>query len=192
MPGRTIHPGRRGPSPRSPSLGLALYGSGLVPGNAGGGPAALRRPPSRRAPGRRRRHAARSPPCRRCRRPEPAPDIAFKGPDGAETGARRPQGPAAAGQSLGDLVRALQGRDAGARPLQARARRRRISPVVAINVDTRNLDKPPEWLRRERHPRPRLLCRSRRARPAGDPARHQIAGPADHDADRRRRAAPSA
>lgn len=125
--------------------GLALYGSGLMGGNGGvatgpciGATAALGRVDAA-AKGDVAALQAQKP-------SKPAPDITFKGPDGAETGLSAMKGrlllvnlwatwcaPCKAEMpALDRLQGALGGPD---------------FEVVAINVDTRNLDKPPQWLK---------------------------------------------
>ncbi|MDP4025322.1 TlpA disulfide reductase family protein [Methylobacterium sp. NEAU 140] len=123
--------------------GLALYGSGLVGGNTGPVPCGASAPGLARveAAARGQVAAMQAPPA-----PRPAPDVRFKGPDGAETGLADLKGrlllvnlwatwcaPCKAEMpALDRLQAALGGPDFA---------------VVAINVDTRNLDKPAEWLR---------------------------------------------
>lgn len=125
--------------------GFALYGSGLVGGNGGvaSGPCAAS------APGLARVEAAARGDVAAMQAPKqakPAPDIAFKGPDGTETSLAAMKGrlllvnlwatwcaPCKAEMpALDRLQGALGGPDFA---------------VVAINVDTRNLDKPPQWLK---------------------------------------------
>jgi thiol-disulfide isomerase/thioredoxin len=126
-------------------LGLALYGSGLLPGNTGGAvqPCATAKPALARVDAAARGDVAamQAPP-----QPRPAPEIRFKGPGGAETGLADLKGrlllvnlwatwcaPCKAEMPALDRLQAqLGGED---------------FVVVAINVDTRNLDKPQEWLR---------------------------------------------
>jgi thiol-disulfide isomerase/thioredoxin len=109
-------------------LGLALYGSGLLPGNTGRAlqPCAAAKPALARvdAAARGAVAAMQAPPQAR-----PAPEIRFKGPDGNETSLA----PCKAEMPALDRLQAqLGGSD---------------FRVVAINVDTRNLEKPPEWLK---------------------------------------------
>ena len=63
-----------------------------------------------------------------------------------------------AGQPVGDLVRALPQGDARARRASGEARLADFE-VVAVNIDTRDLDKPKAWLARHRRRAPRLLRR---------------------------------
>jgi thiol-disulfide isomerase/thioredoxin len=125
--------------------GLALYGSGLLGGNGEGaaGPCAGSVPALSRVKSASRGEVAgmQAP-----ARPRPAPEIRFKGPDGTETSLGALHGrlllvnlwatwcaPCKAEMpALDRLQGALGGPDFA---------------VVAINVDTRNLDKPAEWLK---------------------------------------------
>lgn len=125
--------------------GLALYGTGLGGGNGGatagpcaGSAAALGRV---EAASRGEVAAMQAP-----RQAKPAPEISFKGPDGAETSLAAMRGrlllvnlwatwcaPCKAEMpALDRLQGSLGGPDFS---------------VVAINVDTRNLDRPPQWLK---------------------------------------------
>ena len=123
------------------AAGLALYGTGSIGGN-GAGPCAPSRPAlSRVAASARGDVAAMQAP----EMPRPAPDIAFKGPDGAEMRLADLRGklllvnlwatwcaPCKAEMpALDRLQGALGGPDFA---------------VVAINLDTRNVDKPPLWM----------------------------------------------
>ena len=125
--------------------GLALYGSGLLGGNgvSGVAPCAGSAPTLPRVSAASRGEvAAMQAPAR----PRPGPDIRFKGPDGAETSLADMRGrvllvnlwatwcaPCKAEMpALDRLQGAMGGPDFS---------------VVAINVDTRNLDKPAEWLK---------------------------------------------
>ena len=84
----------------------------------------------------RGRRARRSPPSRvgACRSPSNAPD-------GGEDDARRFPRPGGAAQPLGDLVRALPGRNAGARPACRPRPADTDFEVVAVNVDTARLER---------------------------------------------------
>ena len=123
------------------AAGLALYGTGSIGGN-GAGPCAPARPAlARVAAAARGDVAAMQAP----EMPRPAPDIAFKGPDGAELRLADLRGklllvnlwatwcaPCKAEMpALDRLQGALGGPDFA---------------VVAINLDTRNVDKPPLWM----------------------------------------------
>jgi thiol-disulfide isomerase/thioredoxin len=125
--------------------GLALYGSGLVGGNGGAaaGPCAAAAPSLARVDAAAKGDVAgmKAPQAARL-----APEIRFKGPDGAETTLADLKGrlllvnlwatwcaPCKAEMpALDRLQAALGGQDFS---------------VVAINVDTRNLDKPAGWLK---------------------------------------------
>ncbi len=126
-------------------VGLALYGSGLVGGNgiSAASPCSSSAPALPRvAAASRGQVAAMQAPGR----PKPEPDIRFKGPDGTETTLADMRGrlllvnlwatwcaPCKAEMpALDRLQGTLGGPDFA---------------VVAINVDTRNLDKPAEWLK---------------------------------------------
>ena len=125
--------------------GLALYGSGLVGGNGGmaSGPCAGATPALARVDAAAKGEVAAM---QAPKQAKPAPDLTFKGPDGAETTLSAMKGklllvnlwatwcaPCKAEMpALDRLQAAMGGRD---------------FDVVAINVDTRNLDKPPEWLK---------------------------------------------
>ncbi len=125
--------------------GFALYGSGLVGGNGGlaSGPCAGSAPAVARIAAAAKGEVAGMTALPRAK---PAPDIAFKGPDGDETSLTALKGrvvlmnlwatwcaPCKAEMpALDRLQGALGGPDFS---------------VVAINVDTRNLDKPAEWLK---------------------------------------------
>ncbi|CAO4134511.1 thiol:disulfide interchange protein TlpA [Methylorubrum extorquens] len=124
--------------------GLALYGTGSNLGNlAASGPCAEAAPVAARlAPLARGDVAAfdASAP------PKPAPSVAFKGPDGASTDLASLRGklllvnlwatwcaPCKAEMPALDRLQAELGGDS--------------FQVVAINVETRNLDKPPAWFK---------------------------------------------
>ena len=123
--------------------GLALYGTRFPAGNVAAGPCAESAPAlARVAMAARGDVAAMQAPDA----PRPAPDIAFKGPDGAETRLAALKGrlllvnlwatwcaPCKAEMPALDRLEAALGGE--------------TFSVVAINVDTRNLDKPAEWLK---------------------------------------------
>ncbi|MBB5762742.1 TlpA disulfide reductase family protein [Methylorubrum rhodesianum] len=124
--------------------GLALYGTGSNLGNlAASGPCAEAAPAAARlAPLARGEVAAFD----ASAAPKPAPDVAFRGPDGAPTDLAALRGklllvnlwatwcaPCKAEMPALDRLQAELGGDA--------------FQVVAINVETRNLDKPPAWFK---------------------------------------------
>ena len=124
--------------------GLALYGTGSNLGNlVGTGPCAEAAPVvARLAPLARGEVAAFD----ASAAPKPAPAVAFKGPDGAPTDLAALRGklllvnlwatwcaPCKAEMPALDRLQAELGGDA--------------FQVVAINVETRNLDKPPAWFK---------------------------------------------
>lgn len=124
--------------------GLALYGTGSNLGNlAASGPCAEAAPAAARlAPLARGEVAAFD----ASTAPKPAPDVAFRGPDGAPTDLAALRGklllvnlwatwcaPCKAEMPALDRLQAELGGDA--------------FQVVAINVETRNLDKPPAWFK---------------------------------------------
>jgi thiol-disulfide isomerase/thioredoxin len=140
MPGRTI---LLAGAAAALVVGLALYGSGLLTGNVAPAPCAASAAMAGRIDAASRGQVAAM---QAAREPRPAPDIRFKGPDGADTGLAGLRGrlllvnlwatwcaPCKAEMpALDRLQAALGGPDFA---------------VVAINVDTRNLDRPAEWLR---------------------------------------------
>ena len=124
------------------AAGLALYGTGSIGGNGADPCAASRAALARVSAASRGEVAAMQAPDA----PRPAPDLAFKGPDGAEVRLRDLRGrlllvnlwatwcaPCKAEMpALDRLEAALGGPDFA---------------VVAINLDTRNVDKPPLWMK---------------------------------------------
>ena len=74
------------------------------------------------------------------------PDLAFTDADGKPAHARRLAGHDRAAQPVGHLVRALPQGDAGARRAAGASSAATKFEVVAVNIDTRNLDKPKAWL----------------------------------------------
>ena len=143
-------PGRRttlaaGAALAALAAGLALYGSALLPGNTGAaaGPCAGSAPALARVDRASRGQVAgmQAPPQAR-----PAPEIRFKGPDGTDTALSDLKGrlllvnlwatwcaPCKAEMpALDRLEAALAGPDFS---------------VVAINLDTRNLERPADWLK---------------------------------------------
>lgn len=125
-------------------VGFALYGTGSNLGNlAASGPCAEAAPAAARlAPLARGEVAAFD----ASAAPKPAPVVAFKGPDGASTDLAALRGklllvnlwatwcaPCKAEMPALDRLQAERGGDA--------------FQVVAINVETRNLEKPPAWFK---------------------------------------------
>ena len=78
--------------------------------------------------------------------PRPAPDLAFKGPDGAETGLAALKGKALLVNLWAMWCAPCKAEMPSLDRLQAELGGERFQ-VVAINVDTRNLDKAPAWLK---------------------------------------------
>ena len=145
MPGRTVRVAALSAGAAALAAGLALYGSGLLTGNGGGPaqPCAASMPALARVEAAARGQVAAMQALKEAR---PAPDLRFKGPDGVDTGLAALKGrlllvnlwatwcaPCKAEMpALDRLQAALGGPDFS---------------VIAINVDTRNLDRPAEWLR---------------------------------------------
>lgn len=126
-------------------LGTALYGSGLLPGNMAGAP----QPCAGAAQAVARVDASAKGEVagmQAVTQARPAPEIRFKGPDGAETGLSDLKGRLL----LVNLWATWCAPCKAEMPALDRLQAELGSPdftVVAINVDTRNLDKPPEWLK---------------------------------------------
>lgn len=81
--------------------------------------------------------------------PRPVPDFAFKGPDGAETGLSAQNGRMRLVNLWATWCAPCKAEMPALDKLQAE-RASKDFEVVAINVDTRNLDKPPTWLKDNR------------------------------------------
>ncbi|WP_238180923.1 thiol:disulfide interchange protein TlpA [Methylobacterium trifolii] len=123
--------------------GLALYGTGSPGGNGGAGPCAgSAGAMARVAAASRGEVAAMQAPLT----PRPAPEIAFKGPDGAETRLSDLKGRLLLVNLWATWCAPCKAEMPALDRLQA-ARGGKDFSVVAINVDTRNLDKPPDWLK---------------------------------------------
>jgi thiol-disulfide isomerase/thioredoxin len=120
-------------------LGLALYGSGLLPGNTGRAlqPCAAAKPALARVDAA----ARQAPPQAR-----PAPEIRFKGPDGNETSLADLKGRLLLVNLWATWCAPCKAEMPALDRLQAQLGGSDFR-VVAINVDTRNLEKPPEWLK---------------------------------------------
>lgn len=125
--------------------GLALYGTGRTGGNTGpvagpcaGAVATL----SRIAPLARGEVAA----LEVAAIPGPAPDLAFKGPDGTDATLARMRGRLLLVNLWATWCAPCKAEMPSLDRLQAAFASRDFS-VVAINVDTRNLDRPPLWLK---------------------------------------------
>jgi thiol-disulfide isomerase/thioredoxin len=126
-------------------LGIALYGSGLLPGNTVGAlqPCAEAEPALARVDAASRGEVAAMQALPRAR---PAPEIRFKGPDGAETGLADLKGRLLLVNLWATWCAPCKAEMPALDRLQAQLGGPDFQ-VVAINVDTRNLDKPPEWLK---------------------------------------------
>ena len=81
--------------------------------------------------------------------PRPVPNVAFKGPDGAETGLDALKGRMRLVNLWATWCAPCKAEMPALNTLQAE-RGGKDFEVVAINVDTRNLDKPPIWLKDNR------------------------------------------
>ena len=126
-------------------LGIALYGSGLLPGNTGEAlqPCAAAKPALARVDAAAKGEVAAMQALPQAR---PAPDIRFKGPDGAETGLADLRGRLLLVNLWATWCAPCKAEMPALDRLQAQLGGADFA-VVAINVDTRNLDKPPEWLK---------------------------------------------
>jgi thiol-disulfide isomerase/thioredoxin len=126
-------------------VGLALYGSGLVGGNGistaapcqGSAPALARVA----AASRGEVAAMQAPP-----RAKPEPEIRFKGPDGAETTLADMHGRVLLVNLWATWCAPCKAEMPALDRLQGALGGPNFA-VVAINVDTRNLDRPAEWLK---------------------------------------------
>lgn len=126
-------------------LGTALYGSGLLPGNTGGAaqPCAGATNALARVDAAAKGEVAGMQALKQAR---PAPEIRFKGPDGAETGLSDLKGRLLLVNLWATWCAPCKAEMPALDRLQAELGGPDFA-VVAINVDTRNLDKPPEWLK---------------------------------------------
>jgi len=126
-------------------LGTALYGSGLLPGNMAGAP----QPCAGAAQAVARVDASAKGEVagmQAVTQARPAPEIRFKGPDGAETGLSDLKGRLLLVNLWATWCAPCKAEMPALDRLQAELGGPDFT-VVAINVDTRNLDKPPEWLK---------------------------------------------
>jgi thiol-disulfide isomerase/thioredoxin len=125
--------------------GLALYGSGLVGGNGGmaSGPCAGSAPALTRVEAAAKGDVAgmQAP-----KQSKPAPDLTFKGPDGTETTLAAMKGRLLLVNLWATWCAPCKAEMPALDRLQAQMGGKDFD-VVAINVDTRNLDKPAEWLK---------------------------------------------
>ncbi|MDP4005299.1 TlpA disulfide reductase family protein [Methylobacterium sp. NEAU K] len=144
MPGRTTILAGAGLAALA-ALGLALYGSGLLPGNTGLGlgPCAGSAPALARVDTAAKGEVAAMQALPQAR---PAPEIRFKGPDGAETALADLKGRLLLVNLWATWCAPCKAEMPALDRLQAQLGGPDFA-VVAINVDTRNLDKPPEWLK---------------------------------------------
>ena len=126
-------------------LGTALYGSGLLPGNMAGAPqpCAGATQAVARVDASAKGEVAGMQAVTQAR---PAPEIRFKGPDGAETGLSDLKGRLLLVNLWATWCAPCKAEMPALDRLQAELGGPDFT-VVAINVDTRNLDKPPEWLK---------------------------------------------
>lgn len=127
-------------------LGTALYGSGLLPGNMAGAPqpCAGATQAVARVDASAKGEVAGMQAVTQAR---PAPEIRFKGPDGAETGLSDLKGRLLLVNLWATWCAPCKAEMPALDRLQAELGGPDFT-VVAINVDTRNLDKPPEWLKK--------------------------------------------
>ncbi|CAM3193499.1 thiol:disulfide interchange protein TlpA [Methylobacterium mesophilicum] len=126
-------------------LGTALYGSGLLPGNMAGAP----QPCAGAAQAVARVDASAKGEVagmQAVTQARPAPEIRFKGPDGAETALSDLKGRLLLVNLWATWCAPCKAEMPALDRLQAELGGPDFT-VVAINVDTRNLDKPPEWLK---------------------------------------------
>ncbi|MCJ2089492.1 TlpA family protein disulfide reductase [Methylobacterium sp. E-005] len=126
-------------------LGIALYGSGLLPGNTDGAlqPCATAKPALARVDAAAKGEVAAMQAPAQAR---PAPEIRFKGPDGTETGLAELKGKLLLVNLWATWCAPCKAEMPALDHLQAQLGGPDFQ-VVAINVDTRNLEKPPEWLK---------------------------------------------
>ena len=149
--------------------------------------------------GRRARGAARAARARRGRgasaiatEPQAPARARLRGRRRQAAHARRFPGQDRAAEPVGHLVRAVPQGDAGARRAAGASSAGRHFEVVAINIDTRNLDKPKAWLSEVGDRAARLLRRSEREGVPGPQGDRQGVRHADDAADRPATAASSA
>ena len=168
----------RAASPASPSGSRGYTGLAALQRNAAadaGLPAGGGNSPS----GSRRWRAARWRRVAVAEAPIRLPDAGLQDADGARKHAGRLARPHRAAQPVGHLVRALPQGDAGARRAAGQARRTDFE-VVAVNIDTRDPDKPKAWLKEVGIDAARLLRRSaapRCSRTSRRPARRSACRP---------------
>lgn len=123
------------------AAGLALYGTGITGGNSSPCAAAASSA-ARLAPLARGEVAA----MQITEAPKAAPDLAFKGPEGQDTSLAGMKGRLLLVNLWATWCAPCKAEMPALDRLQA-AFDRRDFEVVAINVDTRNLDRPPLWLK---------------------------------------------
>ena len=123
------------------AAGIALYGTGRIGGNTApcAGAAATA---ARLAPLARGEIAA----LEIAKAPRPAPALAFKGPDGQDTGLSGMKGRVLLVNLWATWCAPCKAEMPALDRLQASFDPKEFQ-VVAINVDTRNLDRPPLWLK---------------------------------------------